>query len=245
MLTTEGSSFSRFFSVLNDIVFIPLPAALPITSTFERFYKSDDGVTVSHNDTGLIVEGLSDLAGGAFAALATVHGGFEATWARPYADALSNVKAALEKYDVQRIITTGHSLGAAVSLLDVLALRNDIDSPVPFEHIGFGSPRVFNPIGAVLVDLVAANPDANLTYHHVHHDRDIVVHLGPLILGFEHAGNEVFLPDNSSEALFCPGRENIQCSLGKALTLDFSIDDHDGPYLGRLLGRDDNDQCLQ
>lgn len=150
-----------------------------------------------------------------------------ATWARTYPEALKQIKQALTKNQVTNLISTGHSLGAAVSTLDALALANDLNGSIPIEHIGFGSPRVFNPIGAALVDQVVKNPQAKLQYHHVHHDADPVPHLAPLILLSQHSSNEVFLPDDKGTAVSCPGRENVNCSLGRK-QLDFA--DHTGPY---------------
>lgn len=137
------------------------------------------------------------------------------------------MKTALKQYEVTNIISTGHSLGAAVATLDALALTYDLNASIPIEHIGYGSPRVFNPIGAALVDEVVKNPKAQLTYHHVHHDKDPVPRLGPLILGFQHSFHEVFLPNDNGTAVECPGRENLNCSLGRK-QLDFG--DHKGPY---------------
>lgn len=179
-----------------------------------------------------------------------VHGGFAATWARLYPEALSQVNAALATHNVSRIVSTGHSLGSAVAMLDTLALRNDVDA-VPIENIGFGSPRVFNSIGARLVDQLLKNFRSNVTSHHVHHNGDLITHLGPLILGFSHSIDEVFLPDNSTNAmataLSCPGYENVRCSNSRALKLPVTLnqDDHKGPYLGQLLGRNDAFQCYQ
>lgn len=160
-------------------------------------------------------------------ALLQVHGGFLSTWARLYPEALSQIQSALTKYNVTNIISTGHSLGSAVATLDTLALANDLNGSIPIEHVSFGSPRVFNPIGAALVDEVVKNPKAQLTYHHVHHDKDPVPHLAPLILLFQHSSNEVFLPDDNGTAYNCPGRENTNCSLGRVL---LDADDHSGPY---------------
>lgn len=163
------------------------------------------------------------------------------------------MKKAFSTHKISRIITTGHSLGSAVALLDTIALRNDLEelqNGVPIENIGFGSPRVFNYVGARLLDQLIRNPDANLTSLHVHRDNDVVPHLGPLLLGFSHSEGEIFLPDKSvnasSIALSCPGYENVHCSLERGLDNlgDLSIDDHDGPYLGQLIGRNDDLKCF-
>ncbi|CAO1627119.1 unnamed protein product [Sympodiomycopsis kandeliae] len=233
VLAVEGSNLQKLLSILDDVVFLPLPAAPSITSAF---FKYNSGNTMKQEDGKLHVGGLLN-------GFATVHGNFLATWARLYPEALSQIKAAMKKYQVTNIISTGHSLGAAIATLDALALSNDLNGALPIEHIGYGSPRVFNPIGAALLDAVVSNPKAKLSYHHVHHDKDPVPHLAPLILNFQHSSNEVFLPGDAQEALNCPDRENLNCSLGRT-TLDFN--DHKGPYLNRQLGRVDegpNSDC--
>jgi hypothetical protein len=63
------------------------------------------------------------------------------------------------------------------------------------------------------------------------------------VLGFFHSAHEVFLPTNaSSDGIFCPGSENIACSLGQA---PVRFADHYGPYFGRRMGRLQNGDCSQ
>jgi len=105
-----------------------------------------------------------------------------------------------------------------------------------FENIVFASPRIFNPAGSQLYTELFEDPSSNVTHSNVVNSNDLVPHLGPLILGFEHSSGEVFLPVNGSqEAVNCPGTENKNCLLGRGL--QSSLDFHDGPFLGTYLGR--------
>ncbi|CAO1630664.1 unnamed protein product [Parajaminaea phylloscopi] len=251
VLSVEGSSLKKALSVINDVAFVPLPAAPPIANSLRRF---STGVNVREEDNNLLADILDAAGNLVVSGIATTHGGFAATWARLYPEALSEVQKAIDTHRVTKVLTTGHSLGSAVALLDTIALRNDLKGKgagLSIENIGFGSPRVFSFTGARLLDKMLANPSANVTSYHVHHDADIVPHLGPLVLGFSHSSNEIFLPDDAKtaagNAVLCSGYENVQCSNSRALRVPVVLnsDDHSGPYLGQLLGRNKDSQCFQ
>ncbi|CEH13738.1 CGI-141-RELATED/LIPASE CONTAINING PROTEIN [Ceraceosorus bombacis] len=223
-VVVQGANLEDLRGLFNVLAFVPLPPANPIRNTLYTF---------GSNATDPIASIISILQND----ISTVHGGFLATWARSYDKTLAATKTALGAHpEATKIIVAGHSLGSAIGLLTLLAFLSDIGTDLPYEYLGYGSPRVFSPLGADLVNNVVSNPSARTTYHHVHHNNDPVPHLGPIALNFLHAQNEVFLPDTDSPtALFCPGVENINCSLGRT---NFTVNDHAGPYFGRIIGRD-------
>lgn len=223
---------------MDDFVFVPVPIANSLRAGFQ----------------------VSNLVDVLQLTLSLIHVGFQTAWSFTYNDIEKVVGDALQKYDVEKVRVTGHSLGekekgpkklfhrttssslslltyfpplthffqtgAAIATLDTIALKGKFPGQT-FENIVFASPRIFNPAGATLYTELFSDPTSNVTHHNVVNSDDLVPHLGPLILGFEHSSGEVFLPVNGSEqAVNCPGTENINCLLGRSLNA--SLDYHDG-----------------
>lgn len=167
LLATEGSTFVKLQSLLNDFVFFPLEAGHPIEATLTKFGGGVEGeITVSRcclvrTSLLLLRHPVSSLRRKPI----QIHGGFEQTWSRIYPQVLAAVQSALTIHqDVERIIFTGDSLGGAVALLDMLALRNDLTMDLPFEGLVFATPRIFNSIGARLSEKVVENQAAKISY---------------------------------------------------------------------------------
>ena len=95
-----------------------------------------------------------------------------------------------DAYNIDKIIITGHSYGAAVAqilALELLDINNNI-------HVyNFGQPRTGNTNFAHYTNKMLPN------YWRVTHDRDIVPHLPPKII-YTHSCGELF--ENSSGDLF-------------------------------------------
>lgn len=218
-----ATDFSKLFSLLDDFVFLPVPVASPIRNKFTAVAKSDD--PKNPGPLGQLTDAVTD----ATAVSATlVHLGFQSTWSRTYNAVLTAAKAALAAHpEAERVYISGHSLGAALATLSMIALRDDLGTSLPFEVIVFGLPRIGNPPFAGLLDQLITDPSQNITFSHVTNYNDVVPHLGPLILGFEHPMNEVWIPyENSPSANNCPGQENTNCALSQSLNL--TIDTHAG-----------------
>ncbi|KAH8929831.1 alpha/beta-hydrolase [Atractiella rhizophila] len=96
------------------------------------------------------------------------------------------------------IILTGHSLGGAVSVLDSLQLRINIDPDIPIQTVGYGQPRTGNGAFAVYYDQLLGNN----TLHYTNW-RDPVPRLPAKFLGFEQTQNE-FFNQTTYECLRCP-----------------------------------------
>jgi predicted lipase len=85
------------------------------------------------------------------------HSGFLDTHAATASHVLTAVQATLSKYGSTTVITVGHSLGAAIALLDAVYLPMHLPSTISFKTYAFGLPRVGDPAFAAFVDSAASN----------------------------------------------------------------------------------------
>ncbi|KAI0701470.1 alpha/beta-hydrolase [Cytidiella melzeri] len=160
-----------------------------------------------------------------------VHDGFQQTQNRTSTQVLSTVQSALSSTGFKRVLTTGHSLGAAVATLDAVMLRQQLSSDVEVDSVVFGLPRVGNQAFADMVDAIIPS------FTHVTNQNDPVPVVPPRFLAYQHPQGEVHITQVSSagdgtlEA--CPGQENDQCSEGNDL-IDSSVSDHLGPYFNDI-----------
>ena len=75
-------------------------------------------------------------------------------------DVLAAVKTALSTHSTSSVTIVGHSLGAAIALIDAVYLPLHLPSSTTFKYVGYALPRVGNPAFANYLD--AHFPD--LTY---------------------------------------------------------------------------------
>ncbi|THG96561.1 hypothetical protein EW026_g5293 [Hermanssonia centrifuga] len=160
-----------------------------------------------------------------------VHKGFAAAQSQAAPQILSAVNAALSQYAANHVTIVGHSLGAAIALLDSVYLPLHI-SGVTFKTVGYGLPRVGNQAFADYVD-------AHLTsLTHINNEEDFIPILPGMFLGYVHPSGEVHIQD-SGEWASCPGQDNpsTQCIVGDVPEIwDGDESDHDGPYDGVEMG---------
>ena len=143
----------------------------------------------------------------------------------------------------------GHSLGAALSLLDGVYLRLQLSESVSVRVVGYGMPRVGNQDFANWVD-------ANLgDVTHINNKEDPIPILPGMFLGYHHPSGEVHITDSGTwescpgefgragAVFFCgtltrvrfPGQDNpsTQCIVGDVPNIfEGNLHDHDGPYNG-------------
>ncbi|KAJ8486844.1 hypothetical protein ONZ51_g4580 [Trametes cubensis] len=129
-----------------------------------------------------------------------VHNGFSTTHSRSAPDVLSAVQSAIAKFHANTVTTTGHSLGAAIALLDAVYLPLHIPN-ITVQYVGYGLPRVGN---WAFADYVDAQP---ISITHINNKEDPVPVLPPVVLGFRHPSGEVHIED-SGEWMTCPGQDN-------------------------------------
>ncbi|KAG7094313.1 hypothetical protein E1B28_007915 [Marasmius oreades] len=160
-----------------------------------------------------------------------VHNGFADEHAKTATQVLTAVQQALSANSANQVTVVGHSLGAALALLDAVYLRLQLPSSTNVKMINYASPRVGNPDFANYVD-------SHVPITHITNKKDIVPILPGRFLGFAHPNGEVHIKEDNTWAS-CPGHDNTdkQCIVGDVPNI-FVGDpgDHSGPYDGVDMG---------
>lgn len=160
-----------------------------------------------------------------------VHNGFGDAQASTATDVLAAVESTMSTYDTKSVTMVGHSLGAAITLLDSVYLPLWLPAGTTFTTIGYGLPRVGNQAFANYVD-------ANVHLTHINNEEDPIPICPGRFMGFVHPAGEVHIED-SGEWAACPGQDNpsTQCIVGDVPEIwDGDESDHDGPYNGVEMG---------
>ena len=113
------------------------------------------------------------------------------------------------------VVVTGHSLGGAVATLIALDLITRTPS-YDVMLINFGSPRVGDPNFAAWASMKLKE------HFRFTHNRDIVPHLPPAALSYQHISGEIY-ESSEGQLSLCAGYEDTRCS---SQWLKLSIDDH-------------------
>eukprot|EP00736_Rhodelphis_marinus_P008526 Rmarinus@m.16960 len=172
---------------------------------------------------------------------AYVHGGFYKAFNSIRDDVRSAVATMAMNKPVEKLHITGHSLGGAIATIcatDLTLYRLEEygkadKSGIPLPPVAglytFGSPRVGN---SVFHDFFDANVAESWR---LVHRRDIVPHLPPHSLHFQHVSREVWYNDDDALAYeVCSGTgEDSACSA--SLWVALSVSDH-MQYLGISMG---------
>ena len=149
---------------------------------------------------------------------------------------LAAVLALLEKNSASSVAITGHSLGAALALLDSVYLPLHLPAGTRVSMVGYGMPRVGNTAFADYVDAMhnAAN-SVTATVTHINNEKDPIAIVPGQFMGFAHPAGEVHIQDDSDSNSWvsCPGHDNPSrlCSVGEVPNvIQSNILDHLGPY---------------
>ncbi|KAJ7230654.1 Alpha/Beta hydrolase protein [Mycena pura] len=110
-----------------------------------------------------------------------VHNGFAAEHAKTATEVLAAVQAGISKFGAKKVTMVGHSLGAALALLDSVYLPLHI-SGVTFQTIVYGLPRVGN-------QAFADHASIGNTVTHINNQEDVV----PILPGAPRPFEGVFL----------------------------------------------------
>ncbi|KAF5324349.1 hypothetical protein D9619_011120 [Psilocybe cf. subviscida] len=152
-----------------------------------------------------------------------VHDGFADEHAKTATEVLAAVQKAMSQSGLKKVTMVGHSLGAALSLLESVYLPLFLPKDTTFKMIGYGLPRA----------TFATFIDANVDLDHVNNKKDLVPTIPGRFLGFVHPSNEKHIQDDGVTWVACPGEDNTdaRCSTGEVSNiLEGKIGDHDGPY---------------
>jgi hypothetical protein len=174
-----------------------------------------------------ISDWIEDLSASTFAAFDSrypnvqVHSGFWGAYQDMKPGMMQGLKQAISDSGATTILYAGHSLGAAMAELAAIDLKiNDYPNMLHGSYTA-GTPRVGNQAFA---DLFAQQIDVSFR---LIHNRDIVPHLPPLIMGFRHGLEEIFYTEDFSSYQKCTGTpygEDPACS--DQFDLPISISDH-------------------
>ena len=129
---------------------------------------------------------------------------------------LSKVKLLRQDHPTYKIVSIGHSLGAAISTL--LAMDIVLNGYTNVELYNFGSPRIGNDDWTTF-----ATKKLPITYRFTHY-KDPVPHLPPTHLWYSHMLNEVY--ENQEHSLkTCSGTEDETCMM-QWHDWELNADDH-------------------
>lgn len=163
-----------------------------------------------------------------------VHAGFANEHAKTAPEILAAVLALLEIHNASSVVVTGHSLGAALALLDSVYLPLHLPAGTRVSMVGYGMPRVGNPAFADHVDAMHSADSVTVTVTRINNKKDPIAIVPGRFLGFAHPAGEVHIQDDSGNSwVSCPGHDNPShlCSVGDVPNVILSnIFDHLGPY---------------
>jgi len=192
------------------------------TDTSEFLADLTDGDIILGNLDSTLFPGISSSI--------EVHDGFAATQSRSAPGILAAVEKAISMFGAKEVTLTGHSLGAAIALIDAVYLPLHI-SGVAFKTITYGMPRVGNQAFANYVD-------AHVSLTHINNKEDPIPIVPGEFLDYVHPSGEVHIMDNN-QWVSCPGQDNDSddCIVGDVPNIFESDEsDHDGPYNGVEMG---------
>ncbi|CAE6466605.1 unnamed protein product [Rhizoctonia solani] len=161
-----------------------------------------------------------------------VHLGFLESHKRSIDPIFETVRVILTEKEATQILTVGHSLGAALAMLDGLYMREHLASSINIRVRTLGGPRVGNKAFADCFDTKI--PDMV----RITNKRDPIPILPPVVSGYMHTRGEKHI---NLKGVWnnCAGQENLNknCSVGEAWVNVPTWPEHDGPYAGGVVTR--------
>jgi len=161
-----------------------------------------------------------------------VHNGFGDDQAKTATAILAAVQQGMAAHSTTSVTLVGHSLGAALSMLDAVYLQLHLPTTTTFRTTLYGCPRVGNQAFANYIDAHAFQ----LT--RINNMEDPVPTLPGEFLDYRHPSGEVHIMDNN-QWVTCPGQDNpsTECSTGDVPNIfEGDVSEHDGPYNGVEMG---------
>ncbi|KAI5123191.1 hypothetical protein M0805_003958 [Coniferiporia weirii] len=211
--------------------------------TLNRVIVAHQGTDPSSFESDLVDAkfALTNLDSSLFPGLSSsieVHDGFAKSQADTATAVLSAVEQTLSTHPGASVTTTGHSLGAALSLLDTVYLQLHLPGDTSFKSVLYGLPRVGNQAFADYVDAQITSLAGGTGLIHINNEEDPIPILPGMFLDFVHPSGEVHIQDSGAWDA-CPGQDNDSdsCIVGDVPNIfDSDLSDHDGPYDGVVMG---------
>jgi hypothetical protein len=141
---------------------------------------------------------------------------------------LQAVQSLLQMHTTAMVTVIGHSLGAALALLDGLQLRLVLPSTTDVIVHGYGMPRVGDQDFATFVDDTL--PDS---VTRINNKLDGIPIVPAMSIGFHHVLGEIHIQEIGGEWIRCPFEDNPdpRCIVGAVPNIhQANLSDHDGPY---------------
>ena len=145
---------------------------------------------------------------------------------------LQAVERLVQMYPGAKVTVIGHSLGAALALLDGVRLRLILPPTIDVRVVGYGMPRVGNQAFASFVDRILPN-----RVTHINNKHDPIPIVPPIFFGYHHVSGEVHIQE-TGEWIACPYEDNPdhRCIVGAVPSVfQATFSDHTGPYNGIML----------
>jgi predicted lipase len=130
------------------------------------------------------------------------------------------------------VTVIGHSLGAALALLDGVRLRLLLAPSTDVRVVGYGMPRVGNEDFASFVDAILSGRVERINNKH-----DPIPVMPGKLLGYRHVSGEIHIQD-TGEWTECPGEDNpdSRCIVGAVPSIfQANLSEHSGPYNNIML----------
>ena len=110
------------------------------------------------------------------------------------------------------VTVVGHSLGAAIALIDAVYLPLHLSSSITVKFIGYGLPRVGNQAFADYVDAHITSLDSGTGLTRINNKEDPVPIIPGRFLGYHHPSGEVHIQDSGAWDA-CPGQScfSLKC----------------------------------
>ncbi|KAF8129294.1 Alpha/Beta hydrolase protein [Boletus edulis] len=188
-------------------------------SSLNEVIVAHQGTNTSHilallTDADFIMDGLDSSLYPGISPDIQVHSGFRDDQAQTASEILQGVQTAMSKFGASSVTLVGHSLGAALSLLDSIYLPLQLPSGTTFRTILYGLPRVGNQAFADYVD-------ANMHLTHINNLKDPVPIMPQMFFGYVHIRETG--QDNPS----------TECIVGDVpIIILGDVSNHHGPYNG-------------
>ncbi|CAB4490724.1 alpha/beta-hydrolase [Rhizophagus irregularis] len=222
---TNGTVVNKFFTTKNTA-----------TRAYIATYEEEELIVVSFRgtvpdniktvltDAKLLLRDYPPVKG------AKVHTGFYEAFLEAQSEVFDEVQKLHEEHPNFKVLYTGHSLGAALTLLAALDLVQNSTDFKANENLfvaTYGEPRVGDLKFSKFVD-------SKLKVTRVVNGGDPVPHLPPKFLSYEHPSGELWISDpkkSSSEFITCKGPEDPKCSNSLPI-IQLNAIFHMGPYFG-------------
>ncbi|TFL02251.1 alpha/beta-hydrolase [Pterulicium gracile] len=211
---------------------------------FVGYWPQENAVVVSHQgtdptqflsvltDINILLDPLDSNLFPGVPSNVLVHSGFMNAQATTAVPILEEVRRLMSAHGTNKVVTTGHSLGGAISMLDAMYFKLNIPGANIISRT-YGLPRVGNPEFASYFD------GLGIDFVRINNEKDVIPIVPGRGLGFRHASGEIHIL-GPGRAVSCSGQDNevdAECQISSVPDIfSGSILDHLGPYEGISTG---------